>query len=247
MNTKIIRKSLNLMHRLLNGIGLDVVKVRNAPSYTWMGLKDMRIQRIVDVGANRGQFMESALSAFPDAVFYCFEPLPAAFSVLESNVKIRNAGKVNLYNMAVGDTEGTIDMHLHVDHDVSSSLLLTTQSTAQLYPVTNSQRVIQVPITTLDSALNIPRVQQERDLLVKIDVQGYEDRVIKGGAQTIGRAKAVIIEINVESLYEGQPEFVDLALQLKRLGLRYAGNMRQSYAPDGRVVFLDAIFVAYQQ
>ena len=48
------------------------------------------------------------------------------------------------------------------------------------------------------------------NLLVKIDTQGFEDRVIRGGEQTIKKASIVVVEVSFTKLYEHQPLFSDL-------------------------------------
>jgi hypothetical protein len=52
----------------------------------------------------------------------------------------------------------------------------------------------------------------------------------------------VVLEVCVEPLYDGQATFLDLALDLRDSGFRYAGNLDQSYGDDGRVVYFDAVF-----
>jgi FkbM family methyltransferase len=42
-------------------------------------------------------------------------------------------------------------------------------------------------------------------LLLKPDVQGFEDKVIIGGEDVVARAKIVIIEVSFQSLFEGGP------------------------------------------
>lgn len=75
-----------------------------------------------------------------------------------------------------------------------------------------------------------------------MDVQGYEDRVIKGGNETFNKAKACILEICLDRLYESQATFNELVALLSNFGFRYAGNLNQTYADDGHVIFIDAAF-----
>ena len=76
-----------------------------------------------------------------------------------------------------------------------------------------------------------------------MDVQGYENRVILGGTKTFDIAKACILEVNIESLYERQATFKDITILLYELGFQYAGNLNQIYADDGHVIYIDAVFV----
>ncbi len=76
-----------------------------------------------------------------------------------------------------------------------------------------------------------------------MDVQGYEDRVIRGGIETFRKAKACITEINLDVLYDNQARFKDIFVLLDDLGYRYTGNCKQRYASDGHVIWLDALFI----
>ena len=48
----------------------------------------------------------------------------------------------------------------------------------------------------------------------------------------------------MDELYEGQATFKDIVLLLQDLGYSYAGNLNQTYADDGHVIYIDAIFVS---
>ena len=80
-------------------------------------------------------------------------------------------------------------------------------------------------------------------LLLKVDVQGFEDKVIAGGEDVVARAKIIIIEVSFQPLYEGGPLFDDIYRLLKERGFTYNGNFEQLCSPkDGRVLQADAIF-----
>ena len=81
------------------------------------------------------------------------------------------------------------------------------------------------------------------EILIKLDVQGYEDRVIKGGEETFKKAKACIVEVNLYKLYEGQTNFKEIVELLYNSGFRYAGNLDQAFDNDGRVIYIDAVFI----
>jgi hypothetical protein len=81
------------------------------------------------------------------------------------------------------------------------------------------------------------------DILIKLDVQGYEDRVIRGGMETFRKARACILEINLDQIYEKQADFRDLTDMLYGLGYRYVGNLDQTYGGDGHVIFIDSVFI----
>ena len=226
----------------LNRIGLDVVRIRNSPRQTLLGLRSRPIQTIIDVGANSGQFASRISEYFPDATIYCFEPLPGPFTVLSEWANSQN-GRVWPLNFAVGDKEGEVEIYLHEDHTPSSSLLATTKLAERYYPFIREQTRIVVRRKTLDVAFDEIRVKLLREILIKLDVQGYEDRVIAGGSRLFSEASACIVEVSVDALYKGQAAFADLLKMLDGLGFRYAGNLDQTYGDDGHCIFLDAVFL----
>ncbi len=82
------------------------------------------------------------------------------------------------------------------------------------------------------------------NLLVKIDVQAFEDRVIAGGPNTIQRTTLLIVETSFERLYEGQALFDTIYDIMKKMGFGYHGNFEQLCNPvDGSVLQTDGILV----
>jgi hypothetical protein len=97
-------------------------------------------------------------------------------------------------------------------------------------------------VRRLDEALD--GITLEPEVLVKIDVQGYEDKVIAGGEQTLSRARAIVIEVSFQKLYEGQPLFDDIYRLLTARGFTFMGHLYQLLNPsDGSVLQADALFL----
>ena len=80
-------------------------------------------------------------------------------------------------------------------------------------------------------------------LLIKIDVQGYEDRVIRGGVDTLKRASLIMTEISFKPLYQCQMLFHELYLLLYSLGFKLTGMVNNMYdASELNIVQADGIF-----
>src|SRR5206468_1003530 len=139
-------------------------------------LQSVGIRAVVDVGANIGQFAEVARAAFPLAELHCFEPLSDCFAELKKRLK--GASGVSLYNVALGERAGTGTM-VRNPFSPSSSLLDMAHSHVQAFPFTAGGDRVAIGVTTLDAMFDEHPLCEP--LLVKIDVQGVEDRVIAGG------------------------------------------------------------------
>ncbi len=240
---------MNIPARLFQSIragfrlaGYDVTRLHNNPKYTLLGLRSIPFQTVIDVGANVGQFARYIQGLYADSKVYCFEPVPDSFAALERWAKTQN-GRIVTFNLAVGDMEGEMEMILHQEHVTSSSMLATTELTERYYPLTKEQKPIAITQTTLDSVLGPVMGELDHEILIKLDVQGYENRVIAGGNRIFAKATACILEINLDRLYEGQAEFNELLIMLDALGYRYVGNFDQLYAKDGHCIYIDAVFL----
>lgn len=232
----------SLIRRALRCVGYRISRVSESAEERLLGLRALAIRTVIDVGANVGQFARVASKAFPDAKIYCFEPQSLAHERLAVWAGTTN-GKVVPFETALGAEEGTLDLIVHMNHDPSSSFLESTRVLKATYPFTVAQAKNKVAVTTLDSLVRSGRVKLEPDTLVKLDVQGYEDRVIAGARETLSKARAVITEVNVDELYEGQATFESIVSALAGVGLRYAGNLEQVHGADGHIVYVDAVFL----
>lgn len=227
---------------LFNSMGFDIIRLPNSPNNTYLGLHELNIRTIIDVGANKGQFAQMISKIFPKAHIYCFEPLSDPFKELSKWAERQN-GRVCALNTALGDSEGDMHMFCHLEHSPSSSLLSSTEICEKLYPFTKKQTSIPVKLTTLDKIVANMSIPIHPDMLIKLDVQGYEDRVLRGGTEVLHKARVCILEICLDKLYESQANFKEILLLLYDMGFHYAGNLEQAYADDGHVIYFDAVFL----
>jgi FkbM family methyltransferase len=212
-------------------LGLDL-----RPHERW--LRDLRFKTVFDVGANTGQFVGEARKIAPDAFIYSFEPLRACFEALRDGR--RDDPRFRAFHMALGDEPGEVTMHRN-DYSQSSSLLPMAELHKTAFPETRHSTPERVEVRRLDDVA--AELTFARPLLLKIDVQGFEAKVIVGATATLRVADVIIVETGVEALYEGQALFDDVYRMLYERGFRYRGNHNQLLSPDdGRVLQADAFF-----
>ena len=63
------------------------------------------------------------------------------------------------------------------------------------------------------------------NILLKIDVQGLEYKVLLGAKNFLEKVSVLIIESSFANLYEGQHSFEDLFFLLSGAGFRYSGSI----------------------
>lgn len=201
-------------------------------------IKNLNINTVLDVGSHQGEFASELYQILPEAKFYCFEPLRNNFIELQSNLNFPN---FKLFNLAIGDSPGKLEMY-HNNFSPSSSILKCSELHKETFPFSAFEQLEKIEINTLDDILN--DIELEDDILLKIDVQGYEDKVIRGAEKILDRVKVVIVETSFRELYEGQVLFTDIYEILSKRGFVYSGSLEELKSPsDGIPLQQDSLFV----
>ena len=202
-------------------------------------LKQLNIRTVLDVGANTGQFATQIHKTLPGAMIYAFEPLKDCYEQLVERMK--NVPNFKAFQFALGKEALEVNMHRST-YSPSSSIRPMSPLHKKVFPYTKGSVSERIPVKRLDDIAE--GLTLEDNVLVKIDVQGFEDEVFAGGAHTIQKAKALIVETSFESLYEGQPLFDEIYVMARRMGFAHHGNLSQLLSPvDGSVLQADGIFI----
>lgn len=171
-----------------------------------------RRTRVVDVGAN--PFEDEAPYARLLAMGGCdvvgFEPQPAAFAAL----KARTSDRETYFPFAVGDGSDR-DLRLYRGHGFASVFDPYLPGT-RLMPLRGWHEIARkIPFTTvtLDAAPDVGPFD-----LLKIDIQGGELDVFRGGRTALKEAVAVITEVRFFRLYEGEPMLGAVDQELRAQG-----------------------------
>lgn len=171
----------------------------------------------IDVGANSGSYSILA-GAVMGARVLAVEPIPSAYERLVSNFKLNGIESPSkAMNVGLGSMPGSLFMTNHLD---CTNQIIFSQDTFTS---------IKVDIETLDIVTSdlIPT-------LIKIDVEGWELEVIRGGLETLQNPKlmAIILELNESGLRYGFSD--DQILE----SLSEFGFQPYSYDPFERILIL---------
>ena len=138
-----------------------------------------RHSTFVDVGCHKGEVLSKALKIANVGKHFAFEPIPSEFSKVNS--KFGNICSVK--NLAIGNKTGKTTFNYVTSNPAYSGIK------KRAYPKDEKVVEIEVPIDTLDNQL----LNEERVDLIKIDVEGGEFDVLKGGVQLLRKFQPVII------------------------------------------------------
>lgn len=136
----------------------------------------------VEVGANIGEILID-IAAHPNCdKAIAFEPNPDAITVINKNIELNLLSNCTVINKALGHVKTSQRMSFG-SHSPTASLLYTEflMSTG-----------VDVEVSTLDSEINAS-AHPVSDIILLIDVEGYELNVIRGAWDLISVSKPLII------------------------------------------------------
>ena len=203
-------------------------------------LNHFRIDTVVDIGANVGQFGEKLIEGGFKGKMISFEPLSKCHAKLKE--KASSYPKWEIYDrVAIGAENGETEINI-TSNTVSSSLLEikevhTRAEAASAY--VGKEKIKVVRLDDIASSIGI-----ENKYFVKIDVQGFEMEVLKGGKNTIAGATLVSIEMSLIPVYENGGILFKNIIELMEQNNFYLFGIQTAFVDKqtGQVYQVDGIF-----
>lgn len=200
---------------------------------------DRKLQKtklnIVDVGANRGQFLKKALLAYPNSTFYVIEPQIKLIDEMKRKFgSYQNS--IEFFQVGISDSEGTLEL-IQASNSGGSSFLEPNQRYQEDNPEIKFMSAGSVRITTIDKLLK----SVDQIHLMKIDVEGFEANVIKGAQKTLKYTRYLHLEFGMNR-YENPLKTLSeiTALLSNTHDLIKLENIHYNYM--GYLVSFDALF-----
>lgn len=197
---------------------------------------------IFDVGASEGSVVQKYKGLYPGARIHAFEPQPDAFAILRQ--KTDGEKDVICTETALSDSTGKAMFH-KARSGPASSLLPAVHSASFVDDHTRPAEQFEVTLETLDHYCEVRKI--DRIDILKMDVQGNELNILKGGRQMLSadRISLIYSEVWFIAAYDRQPFYEDIALFLREFGYLPFGlyNMHWDLNQKGKNLWADAIFV----
>jgi FkbM family methyltransferase len=238
------RRLFKFAQRRLRRLGYSLViapsRGDGAPVWdVWDWVRDTtNVRTLVDIGAHDGAHSEYLSGFFKPETVHVFEPLPSCQPSLAA-LKAR-LPNVTVHQVALAEAPGEATFFEN-GYGPASSLLRVSDISRRVFPETERETTVVVPLARLDDVLPVDTL--EPDIMIKIDVQGAEDRVIKGGRAVFSAAQIVLVEMAFVPIYQGQPLFEEVHHLLEECGLRLAGFKNQIDQPaTGQPLFAHCLY-----
>jgi FkbM family methyltransferase len=139
---------------------------------------------ILDVGANIGMAAVWFSYHNPDREIFCFEPLKSNADLIRLNCP-----KAKIYEIAVGAERGSVRLNVDPDQVMASSIPCSWETSHREFEV-----------RTLDQIC--AEEGWNEIAMLKMDVEGMESEILKGGLETLQKTHQVAIETHSRGIHE---------------------------------------------
>ncbi len=205
-------------------------------------LRELRINCVLDVGANVGQFGRTLRRSGYTGRIVSFEPLEE----FAAKLRRRSAKDTNwhVHQYALGDEETTAEINATPGASLSS--LLPASEFGKQWSDKLSEPVKQeITIRRLDGVLDeVLRGVEDPRVYLKLDTQGYDLLAFRGAGARLPEVLAMQSEVSCLPIYEGMPQLEEQLGEYRAAGFDLAGLYPVSmHRPTLRVLEFDAVLV----
>jgi len=174
-------------------------------------VRDLGIEpdAILDIGAHSGQFYGWAKRVWPMCPVFMIEANPLHERQL-ANMTFRMEDDYLI--AALGDVEREVTFYTRSDKPHTEGNSYYKEANYWDIP-----QLVQESKTKLQKLDNLFKDNTTFDL-IKLDTQGSELDILKGGKRLVDRAKAIILEVSFVEYNEGAPTSEDLTSYMDNIG-----------------------------
>jgi FkbM family methyltransferase len=203
-----------------------------------------QVDTVFDVGANDGQYADLLRRYIGyEGLIVSFEPIPELAAKLEQRAK--QDPKWVVYRMALGDEDGRLPLTVSASSVFSSFLDADSEQGVDDFDrAMTPQRRVEVEVRRLDGLLpEIARQHQMRNIYLKVDTQGFDQRVIAGAGAAMERFCGVQSEMSLLPIYKGQPDAWTSLDTFRSKGFEITGLFPVSRDRHLRLIEFDCVMV----
>jgi FkbM family methyltransferase len=201
------RRAIDIVVRSGPAAGLRLPINPRCEKYYWTGMFELDVQQAIqrvlrpgdsfwDIGAHIGLMTAIAAKCVgPEGRVRAFEPMPSNRARLLRTLELNGLGQVAVSPAAVADRSGVATLHQHAE----TSMWSLARGTAE--------GGITVDCVTLDELFL--ELRAEIPVLVKIDAEGAELEILRGGQKLITQTDAAfIVELHTPDLFDQAEELL---------------------------------------
>lgn len=192
-----------ILSRLISDRAKQEFKIKlGAPHMYWsiQNLKNngLNATNIIDIGAYKGEWTEDVLKIYPAASYLMIEANPEREKDLQAFIQRKSGSKID-FELALLDNQSAMEKVFYIRETAASALEEVSGP--------NAEKII-IPTRTLNEVATKKGFAEVS--LMKLDVQGYELEVLKGGDKVLPHTEAVLLEVSLLDIHKNVPLIRDV-------------------------------------
>ncbi|HVP05109.1 MAG TPA: FkbM family methyltransferase [Dehalococcoidia bacterium] len=232
-----------LLNRGLARVGLQVVRPdwnKSLGAFLAVLFRDLEINVVLDVGAHHGEYAQMLRDSGYRGHIVSFEPVSDSFHQLEK--ACAHDPLWSARNVALGSEPR--EMTINVTKWSTAASFLPPSKYGKEERGTVVQATETVRVERLDSIFAdcLPAISNPR-VFLKVDTQGWDREVIRGAEQVVGSIPAIQVEMSVQPIYQGMPDYVEFISYLRGLGYEIATVAPVDRDAQLRLVEFDCVLI----
>lgn len=200
----------------------------------------LNVDMVFDVGGNVGQYgLQLRERIGYRGSLLSFEPIPEAASRIRLLTQSDTAWQVR--ECALDDRRGCARFNVMIGDQFSSLMAPSKQFEGRFHGQHVIRSVIEVDVITLaDAVCEAPAFARG---LLKLDTQGNELRILRGGVEILALFPVIQLEVGFQLLYEGQIDFSHAIDELDAWGYRLCALFPNNEGHFPHLLEMDAVFL----
>lgn len=187
--------------------------------YLYFGFKDEAHEKllalakpnfiVLDIGTNIGStLLQFANKIGENGRVYGFEPDPINFKACKENIKLNTFNNLKVENIGLGDEKGSFNLVVDTE---------TNRGGNRIELKTQDKNTTTIKVECLDDWIIKNKIKKID--LIKIDVEGFETNVVKGGLTILKKMHPILfIEVDDNNLKKVESSAKELIALIEELG-----------------------------
>jgi FkbM family methyltransferase len=161
----------------------------------------------VDCGCNFGAYSIPIAKKFKNQNIYAFDASKKAINNLRQNIALNKIKNINYFNIGIGDKK----TEMYFNEEISD---LRNDGS---YRFTKGKQKEKIKISKLDDIFKSKKIKLKKNIIIKVDLEGFDFLALKGLRSTLKKSKILIfIEISKMLLDNSSNFFEEFALFVKK-------------------------------
>ena len=161
----------------------------------------------VDCGCNFGAYSIPIAKKFKNQNIYAFDASEKAINSLRQNMILNKIKNINYFNIGIGDKK----TEMYFNEEISE---LRNDGS---YRFTKDKKKKKIKIFKLDDIFKSKKIRLKKNIIIKVDLEGFDFLALKGLKSTLKKSKILIfIEISRMLLDNSNNFFKEFALFIKK-------------------------------